>query len=102
MQRDCPRCWQPLAAEKQKRGLWNVTVDLCSGCGGLFLDRGELLQPTGNRPLHSLTTNHLGIDSSPQSLFSPCRGLIPAVYAALAQLDASPPLTADCPSRGAP
>ena len=70
MQRDCPRCWQPLAAEKQKRGLWNVTVDLCSGCGGLFLDRGELLRLTGNRPLHHLTTKHLGIDSDSQLLLS--------------------------------
>ena len=87
MQRDCPRCWQPLAAEKQKRGLWNVTIDLCSGCGGLFLDRGELLRLTGNRPLHHLTTKHLGIDSDSQLLCPGCGGIMDAEHAAGIEFD---------------
>src|SRR5262249_14911993 len=36
--RTCPRCVKPLDTVKGRE----VEVDLCAGCGGIFLDRGEL------------------------------------------------------------
>ncbi|MBM4367809.1 MAG: zf-TFIIB domain-containing protein [Deltaproteobacteria bacterium] len=35
---ECPRCKRPLAAAD----LGGTTVDACAGCGGTWLDRGEL------------------------------------------------------------
>lgn len=35
---ECPRCKRPLAAAD----LGGTTVDVCAGCGGTWLDRGEL------------------------------------------------------------
>lgn len=34
----CPKCGAPMRAYERNR----VHVDQCTGCGGLFLDRGEL------------------------------------------------------------
>jgi Zn-finger nucleic acid-binding protein len=34
----CPKCGGQLA--EQRRG--EVVVDACGGCGGIFLDKGEL------------------------------------------------------------
>lgn len=36
--RTCPRCVKPLDTVKGRE----VELDLCPGCGGVFLDRGEL------------------------------------------------------------
>lgn len=34
----CPKCGSEMRSYERN----NVTVDQCTGCGGLFLDRGEL------------------------------------------------------------
>ena len=34
----CPKCGQPM--QEQDRG--GVKIDVCSGCGGVFFDKGEL------------------------------------------------------------
>jgi len=34
----CPKCGSPMRSYERNR----VHVDQCTGCGGLFLDRGEL------------------------------------------------------------
>lgn len=34
----CPKCESPMKSYERNR----VHVDQCTGCGGLFLDRGEL------------------------------------------------------------
>ena len=37
---DCPRCRKPL-----RSGLWrDLQIEFCPGCGGLWLDPGDLLQ----------------------------------------------------------
>jgi hypothetical protein len=33
----CPKCGEPLAARPDRR----VTIDACSGCGGIWLAKGE-------------------------------------------------------------
>ena len=63
MKRECPHCFETLKKSNLKKGLWNVEIDTCSSCHGLFLDKGELLRLTDNRPLHNITTKYLGVDS---------------------------------------
>ena len=68
MQRDCPKCFSELVPEKFSRGIWKVEIDRCKSCSGIYLDKGELMTLTGNRPLHHLTTKHLGVDSGSEIL----------------------------------
>ena len=35
---DCPKCAEPMRVYERN----SVTVDQCTGCRGIFLDRGEL------------------------------------------------------------
>ncbi len=49
MAHTCPRCRTPLAPQTASHDGRTVTVDACGDCGGLFLERGELvrLAPAG-------------------------------------------------------
>ena len=76
MQRDCPRCFSELISEKFSKGLWKVEIDKCKSCSGIYLDKGELMTLTGNRPLHHLTTKHLGVDSGSEILCPGCGSLM--------------------------
>jgi hypothetical protein len=76
MQRDCPRCFSELIPEKFSKGLWKVEIDKCKSCSGIYLDKGELMTLTGNRPLHHLTTKHLGVDSDSEILCPGCGSLM--------------------------
>jgi len=76
MQRDCPRCFSELIPEKFRKGLWKVEIDKCKSCSGIYLDKGELMTLTGNRPLHHLTTKHLGVDSGSEILCPGCGSLM--------------------------
>ena len=42
----------------------------------IYLDKGELMTLTGNRPLHHLTTKHLGVDSDSELLCPGCGSLM--------------------------
>ena len=72
MRRDCPRCFSELKSETVRKGIWNIEIDKCDSCLGVYLDKGELMTLTGNRPLHHLTTKHLGIDSGSELLCPSC------------------------------
>ena len=72
MRRDCPRCFSELKSETLRKGIWNIEIDKCDSCLGVYLDKGELMTLTGNRPLHHLTTKHLGIDSGSELLCPSC------------------------------
>ena len=72
MRRDCPRCFSELKSETVRKGIWNIEIDKCGSCLGVYLDKGELMTLTGNRPLHHLTTKHLGIDSGSELLCPSC------------------------------
>ena len=76
MKKDCPRCFSELIPEKLSKGLWKVEIDKCKLCSGVYLDKGELMTLTGNRPLHYLTTKHLGIDSGSELLCPKCGSLM--------------------------
>lgn len=76
MRKDCPRCFSELIPEKLSKGLWKVEIDKCKLCSGVFLDKGELMTLTGNRPLHHLTTKYLGIDSGSELLCPKCGSLM--------------------------
>ena len=76
MQRDCPRCFSELVPEKFSKGIWKVEIDRCKSCSGIYLDKGELMTLTGNRPLHHLTTKHLGVDSGSEILCPGCGSLM--------------------------
>lgn len=38
MELNCPKCMAPMRAYERN----GITVDQCTGCRGIFLDRGEL------------------------------------------------------------
>ena len=68
MKRDCPHCFERLEKKSLKKGLWSVETDVCRSCNGLYLDKGELLKLTSNRPLHNITTKYFGVDSDSKLL----------------------------------
>ena len=76
MKRDCPRCFSELISENLSKGIWKVEIDKCHSCSGIYLDKGELMTLTGNRPLHHLTTKHLGIDSGSKLLCPSCGSIM--------------------------
>ena len=76
MKRDCPRCFSELVPEKFSKSIWKVEIDRCKSCSGIYLDKGELMTLTGNRPLHHLTTKHLGVDSGSELLCPGCGSLM--------------------------
>ena len=76
MRRDCPRCFSELKSETVRKGIWNIEIDKCDSCLGVYLDKGELMTLTGNRPLHHLTTKHLGIDSGSELLCPSCGSIM--------------------------
>lgn len=76
MKRDCPRCFSRLNSQVLKKGMWSIEIDECKDCSGIYLDKGELMSLTGNRPLHHLTTKHLGIDSGSELLCPGCGSLM--------------------------
>ena len=76
MKRECPHCFETLKKSNFKKGLWNVEIDTCSSCHGLFLDKGELLRLTVNRPLHNITTKYLGVDSDSKLLCPSCGSIM--------------------------
>ncbi len=80
MERDCPKCFLKLNQKTIKRGVWKVEIDFCIACHGIYLDKGELLTLTKNKPLHNLTTSHLGVDSDSKLLCPSCGSIMDAEY----------------------
>ncbi len=76
MKRDCPHCFVSLEKANLKKGLWSVEIDNCVSCNGLYLDKGELLKLTSNRPLHNITTKYLGVDSDSKLLCPGCGSIM--------------------------
>jgi len=76
MKRDCPHCFERLVKRIFKKGLWSVDTDVCRSCNGLYLDKGELLKLTSNRPLHNITTKYLGVDSDSNLLCPGCGSIM--------------------------
>ena len=76
MKRDCPHCFERLEKKSLKKGLWSVETDVCRSCNGLYLDKGELLKLTSNRPLHNITTKYLGVDSDSKLLCPGCGSIM--------------------------
>ncbi len=69
----CPRDGKPLEALTIDivRG-FDVTVDRCPNCEGLFLDKGEIKRVTGHDKLNALLTKHAGLDSDSQLVCPGC------------------------------
>ena len=76
MKRDCPHCFISLEKSIFNRGIWSVETDICPSCKGLYLDKGELLKLTSNRPLHNITTKYLGVDSDSKLLCPGCGSIM--------------------------
>ena len=76
MKRDCPHCFERLEKKSLNKGLWSVDTDVCRSCDGLYLDKGELLKLTSNRPLHNITTKYLGVDSDSKLLCPGCGSIM--------------------------
>ena len=76
MERQCPKCFSSLKSEVLQRSIWKVQIDKCLNCKGIYLEKGELMTLTGNRPLHDLTTKYLGIDSGSEFICPSCGSLM--------------------------
>ena len=87
MNRECPRCFSVLNPEVVRKGIWKVKIDKCTSCSGIYLDKGELMTLTGNRPLHHLTTKHLGVDSDSELLCPSCGSLMDDEHAEGIEID---------------
>lgn len=72
----CPKCGSEMRSYERNR----VLVDQCTGCGGLFLDRGEL-----EALVAAETAWHAGGQERPQD-----RGAAPQQYAAPAPPQQAP------------
>lgn len=87
LRRDCPRDHTALVEEKRDAFAFPVTVDACPKCGGEYLDKGEVLRLTGNRPLHTFLTKYLGIDSDSPLVCPGCGGIMDLEDAAGVKVD---------------
>lgn len=69
----CPRDAKTLKPLKINivRG-FDVTVDQCPNCEGMFLDRGEIKRITGHDKLDELLTRHVGLDSDSELVCPGC------------------------------
>ena len=76
IKRDCPHCFTRLEKSVFKKGIWSVETDVCPSCDGLYLDKGEILTLTNNRPLHNITTKYLGVDSDSKLLCPSCGSIM--------------------------
>ena len=76
MNRDFPHCFVSLEKNILKKSIWSVETDNCNSCKGLYLDKGELLKLTSNRPLHNITTKYLGVDSDSKLLCPGCGSIM--------------------------
>ena len=76
MNRDFPHCFVSLEKNILKKSIWSVETDNCNSCKGLYLDKGELLKLTSNRPLHNITTKYLGVDSDSKLLWPGCGSIM--------------------------
>lgn len=77
-ERECPRCWEPLEEETRAVLGPDVTVDVCQECHGEFLDEGEILRLTGDRDLHKLLTDYLGVDADSDLVCPSCGDVMDA------------------------
>ena len=48
---DCPHCFEPMDIRTMEVECCEVEFDLCFICDGVYLDGGELLRITDNKPL---------------------------------------------------
>ncbi|HEV8360758.1 MAG TPA: zf-TFIIB domain-containing protein [Candidatus Thermoplasmatota archaeon] len=87
MRRDCPRDHTPLVEETRPVLGPDVKVDICPMCKGVFLDKGEILRLTGNRPLNTFLTKYVGIDSDSQLVCPACGGIMDLEDAAGVKVD---------------
>lgn len=94
--RECPRCWEPLEPEDREVFGPNVTVDICPECDGEFLDEGEIRRLTGDRDLHKLLTDYLGIDADSDLVCPDCGGLMDAEYLQLQDETVEVDVCLDC------
>jgi len=69
----CPRDFKTLKPLKINvvRG-FDVTVDQCPNCEGMFLDRGEVKRITGHDKLDELLTKKVGTDSDSELVCPGC------------------------------
>lgn len=69
----CPRDFKPLQPLKINivRG-FDVTVDQCPNCEGMFLDKGEVKRITGHDKLNELLTQQVGLDSDSELVCPGC------------------------------
>ena len=87
LRRDCPRDHAHLVEETRPVLGPDVKVDACPTCHGIYLDKGELLRLTGNRPLNTFLTKYVGIDSDSTLLCPGCGGIMDLEDAAGVKVD---------------
>ena len=66
----CPKCNEPMRSYERNR----VLVDQCIGCGGIFLDRGELDQLLAAEQAYAATSQPRGGTGSDTAFYDNAGG----------------------------
>ena len=74
--RACPRDHTRLVAEKVAVRGPDVTIDKCPSCGGVFLDKNELLRISGDFQLNKYLRDKVALDSDSQLVCPHCGGIM--------------------------
>ena len=61
--KECPVDWTKLVEENVDLPGFDVKIDRCPKCHGVFLDKGEVKRVTGNPKLNEFLTKHVALDS---------------------------------------
>ncbi len=86
-QRACPRDHTPLVAEKVAVRGPDVTIDKCPSCGGVFLDKNELLRISGDFRLNKYLRDKVALDSDSQLVCPHCGGIMDLEHIAGAEVE---------------
>src|SRR3970040_1052589 len=86
-QRAFPRDHTPLVAEKVAVRGPDVTIDKCPSCGGVFLDKNELLRISGDFRLNKYLRDKVALDSYSQLVCPHCGGIMDLEHIAGAEVE---------------
>lgn len=88
MPRACPQCGEELSSERRETAGATVTVDVCPGGDGVFLDEGETEQLTLGLELHPLLLDELAEDvGAPREECPDCNEIMVSEHLELAAED---------------
>jgi Zn-finger nucleic acid-binding protein len=72
----CPRCNVECEIKEVKRFLFDIVIDICPKCNGMWLDKGEFKKLTKNRDIEKFLTKFEGFESVSDIRCPRCNGIM--------------------------